>query len=204
MIGGVLGCAGCAAVVTARDLEVQETEVSPTSAIAMPGEPPLPHAPTNEPAVPRVDGEELLEGCVENLLYDALARVVQNVSLGRGYLAVRMLPDIDGDGREEWLVTVEYECGVTGNCPVLLYRSGHGCTTYTDAFWSAYESESVLPHVRNGLHDLEVWLKGGCAGFEVTIEHMGWTGTRYETYTRIECDCDETDPARDPACPGPS
>lgn len=187
---------GCAAVLTADELEVRDVEPP------APAAPPIiPHA---APAAPEAEVTAAAHACIDDMLEDARARgttdgVWTTPPFAAAALSSRRLPDVDGDGEEEWLVTHEPDCGVTGNCPYLLYRSV-GCVVFAGAFWSAYES--VLPRVRGGVHDLEVWTKGGCAGLEGSITRLRWTGTGYQPFETIECGCDETDPARPSDCPG--
>lgn len=200
-VGACLLLGGCAAVLTADELEVGELDPP------APAEPPIiPHAAEPEPRVPQPEPDvtAAAHACIDDMLEDARARgstdgVWTTPPLTAADLAVRRIPDVDGDGEEEWLVTHEVDCGVTGNCPYLMYRSS-GCVFYAGAFWSAYES--VLARTRGGVHDLETWTKGGCAGLEGAITRLRWTGLDYRPYETVECDCNETDPARPPDCPG--
>jgi hypothetical protein len=200
-VGACLSIGGCAAVLTVDELEVGELDPP------APAEPPIiPHASAPEPRAPQPDDEATAEAhaCIDDMLEDARARgsadgVWTTTPSTAADLSVRRLPDVDGDGEDEWLVTHEADCGVSGNCPYLLYRS-LGCVFFAGEFWAAYES--VLPRTHRRVHDLEAWTKGGCAGLEGTISRLRWTGTGYQPYETIDCSCDEMDPARHPDCPG--
>jgi hypothetical protein len=211
MLGACVLVGGCAAVVTAEDLDVGDQslpapEDPPIMPHAIAGEAEVPHGPrasSSPPADIEVVTAEA-HACIGDMLEDARARgesggIWTAPVVIADDLSVRRLADVDGDGEGEWLVTHDPDCGVTGNCPHLLYRSS-GCVIFAGAFWSAYES--VLERTHRRLHDLETWTKGGCAGLEGSIRRLQWTSTGYRTYETIECSCDETDPARHPDCPG--
>ena len=198
-------CLGCAAVVTADELQVDEPEaddpvpaglaVTP-DAIEPAAPPPADPTPTSVEASARA--------CIDDVRSDALGRWPAEhewmPDFTSGDLSIRPLPDIDGDGHEESLVTIERLCGVTGNCPLLFYRTADDCIDYVGALWSAYEA--VLPRTREGMHDFETWVKGGCAGLEGTLTRWRWKGGAYEPYATIDCDCNDEDPKRHPDCPG--
>jgi len=117
------------------------------------------------------------------------------------------IDDLDGDGVPETLLACMSHCGATGNCPFFLYLSHRGCARYggelAGAMWQ------VLAETHFGLHDVETWWKGGCAGMEGSFAHYSFDGTIYQDYGGIQCSCPlygsdgevVPDPSRDPSCP---
>lgn len=116
-------------------------------------------------------------------------------------LRIETIADLDGDSVGESTLIDDRECGVTGNCPRLLYLSNAGCPRFAGFFWAAMISATPTTHA--GVRDLELWLKGGCAGMEGSISQLVWNGSAYEEHDRIDCPCpeDERSPPVDPACP---
>src|SRR5690606_28261663 len=90
------------------------------------------------------------DGCIDDLVADAVVRwpAAHRDEVTAEELSSWPLPDVDGDGREESMAIAEVHCGVTGNCPRLLYLSDRGCPRYGGGFWALWESELVLPKVR--------------------------------------------------------
>jgi hypothetical protein len=187
----VLG--GCFATPPEIDVSLEEPEARAA------GEPVIPQALETKER-----GPESAPGCIENLLHDAAAR------LGMGHehleelfpLAKETVQDLDGDGVRDIVVVAESQCGVTGNCPRSLYLSGDGCWTHAVTRWWAYLEVPGPVHL--GVRDIEVYVKGGCAGLEGTIVRLDWSGEIYEEVERIECRCEDQAPVAPvhPACPG--
>lgn len=116
------------------------------------------------------------------------------------------LPDVDGDGLPETMLSVTDQCGIA-NCPRLIYvsglaRGGARCPRFVGALWSAYEE--VLPARQRGLANLRTYLKNGCAGTAGLFTTYGFDGERYAAMDSVDCRClaDGPDPDRDPLCPG--
>jgi hypothetical protein len=114
MLGACVLLGGCAAVVTADDLDVGEPS------LPAPEDPPvMPHAVVGEakvPPGPRVssrpptDTEAEAHACIDDMLEDARARgeadgIWTAPVATAADLSVRRLADVDGDGEREWLVT---------------------------------------------------------------------------------------------------
>lgn len=145
------------------------------------------------------------EDCIHDVVGDAAARWKKafGSDVTRAELETKKLGDVDGDQRPEHMVLAESQCGASGNCPHLLYVSHDGCASYAGSLWAEWESETVLPNVRHGLHDIETYLKGGCAGREGTVTVWGWDGKTYRQVRRIDCACPDEHPERhrNPRCP---
>jgi hypothetical protein len=147
--------------------------------------------------------------CVDEMLEDAAMRLPEAMGpeepppLASTDLTRMPLSDLDGDGVDDAMVVADPWCGVTGNCPRAIYLSRNGCTAFAGTLWWAYEQ--VLPRRRWGVHDLETFVKGGCAGTEGSVMRIAWNGRRYAVQTIVECPCLEEDDdgaRRHPACPG--
>lgn len=210
VMGVVMAAAGCAALAEEGWSVITETE--PVEMVSSPSVPEV--VETSEES----ERPETADGCVGDLVGDAVAQwpAAHRDPVTAEQLAIWPLPDVDGDGRDESMVIAEVHCGVTGNCPRLLYLSNDGCMRYGGGLWATWESERVLPKTRHGVHDLEVYLKDGCAGMAGTVSRLGWTGEHYRVRSTIDCECpagwsdegsedEPTEPverARNPACPG--
>ena len=111
------------------------------------------------------------------------------------------LDDVDADGIAERVVVSEAHCGVSGNCPRIVYLSQKGCTHFAGIVWAA-ELE-LLPSSRHGVRDLRTYLKDGCAGMAGQLDTLVFDGASYARAGRITCSCPEDAPSspRDPACP---
>ncbi|MCA9565041.1 MAG: hypothetical protein KC561_16200 [Myxococcales bacterium] len=112
------------------------------------------------------------------------------------------LSDLDGDGAPETIVFYESECGAGGNCWTALYLSNDGCPrqVLTDIFSGA----EVLETQSNGVFDVELFNRDGCAGAAGNITTYVFDGESYQSTDGIYCECpyDEEDIAgRDPRCP---
>jgi hypothetical protein len=160
-----------------------------------------------QPAVePAVVIPTRTDACADPAL-EVAARWVEATRLDQpGELSRYPLPDVDGDGLEEAMYLDEHQCGVTGNCPrVLMLSDGGECLRYAGGFWATAESEEVLPTRHHGVADLRVYVKGGCAGLEGSVERLEFDGTAYRVAESVQCACFETanaPPDRDPLCPG--
>jgi len=127
------------------------------------------------------------DACVADLPADARARWEDVFGEATDDVAPEGTADLDGDGEDDTMILAEWQCGVTGNCPRLVYVSGSGCWTYAGPLWTAYID--VRPTVTGGMHDLETWTKGGCAGLEGEWAALRWAGDHYEAVRSVECGC---------------
>jgi hypothetical protein len=110
------------------------------------------------------------------------------------------VPDVDGDGAEEIVVTEGCTWGVHGALQ-LLYFSNHGCRKFAGALVSGGLRPLAGAHA--GVRDLEEVWSNGCAGADFLWQRHVWNGKAYRSVERVMCSfCD--DPRgrrnRDPRC----
>jgi hypothetical protein len=190
----VLVLGGCFAIPAEMDVYLEEPEARTVPT------PVIPPAPKVKPRWP-----EPAAGCVKNVLHDAAARLgVGDENLEELFpLGEETVQDLDADGVRDIVVYAESQCGGTGNCPRSLYLSRDGCWTHAVTQWWAHLDVPGPAHL--GVRDIEVYVKGGCAGLQGTIVRLEWSGRAYEEVERIECHCEDEEPIAPvpPGCPGP-
>ncbi|MFK8000660.1 MAG: hypothetical protein AB8H86_13755 [Polyangiales bacterium] len=108
-----------------------------------------------------------------------------------------MIPDLDGDGREEMDLTAG--CTWNWSWPHMIFLST-GCR-YAGQLWSA-DSLQYLPRA-NSIPDVVTHSQNGCAGWDFEESRYRWNGTRYEMSERVMCDFCE-DPGAPPRGPQPA
>jgi hypothetical protein len=187
-LAGALLAGGCAALATAEDLPSPEAPVTTAALATAPvGAPAVPVPVPPPPAAPARD-------CIAHPAAHAAARWATEVgdALEPGTeLETWPLPDVDGDGRQERMLVAEVQCGVTGNCPRLLYLSGadggEDCWTYAGSLWTAMVD--VAQDGPSNPRDLITWTKGGCAGMEGGWARLSFRDGSYRVSRSVECDC---------------
>ncbi len=170
-----LGCAPATAARTGTDTAASEPEVAARSA--------------DEGDLPSPRGNE---ACVVGIQTDArprLAAMLSEVVSPDPALSMSPLPDADGDGASEEMWVPEHLCGVTGNCPRLVYLSNHGCRTHAASLFAAYLSVEPGDGIEHGA--LETWTKNGCAGMAGEWARYAWDGEsgEYRVERTVECPC---------------
>lgn len=144
------------------------------------------------------DARALPGTCVEP---EADARRRLGADAHDGELRVERVVDLDGDGVPDPFVAHPSFCG-SGGCVWQLYVSRGGCAHWVGDLFGIWP----LPRDgrTQGLADLEVAARNGCAGAARTESRASFDGARYAVTATRECHCPTVaDPATDDDAPDP-
>lgn len=140
-----------------------------------------PPPPIERPAPAKT--EPLPGACVDPVA-DARARMGKDAD-AEGVQVERAV-DLDGDGILDPFVTHSSFCG-TGGCTWHLFVARGGCAHHVGVLFG------VMPFSRastaNGLVDLEVAARDGCAGMARTETRARFDGTEYVQHEVRRCEC---------------
>lgn len=112
-------------------------------------------------------------------------------------LATTELPDVDGDGAPETVVSEGCSWG-TAAALQLLYFSARGCPRFAGALVNG----ELSPRAESaaGVRDLEATWSNGCAGGDFAWTHYRWDGTAYGVLDQATCHlCTDPSAPRRPA-----
>ncbi|MGH1346306.1 MAG: hypothetical protein ACRBN8_32365 [Nannocystales bacterium] len=157
-------------------------------------------------------GPEDRGACIANVQLDAerqLATMFSEPPDPDFVASMRPVPDLDRDGAAEEMWQAESLCGVTGNCPRVLYLSNHGCQVRVASLWAA--EVSVDPDDGLESSSVQTWTKDGCVGLAGQWRRYAWDEGRgaYQPLPPVECQCPIDDDGvertglapRPPQCP---
>ncbi len=96
--------------------------------------------------------------------------------------------DLDGDGLLDPIVTHPSSCG-SGGCTWELYLSHGTCARHVGELFGVKPRQ--LPHVHDGLVEIAIDQRDGCAGM-ARVEVRAWfDGASYVAHEMRTCDCPE-------------
>lgn len=114
------------------------------------------------------------------------------------------VPDLDGDGVPDVIVSADAWCGTSGTCYQRLYLSGAGCARHALTLTAQLESLQPLATATRGVQDISAFEDDGCAGQLGTLRRFRWGGDRYEEAATVRCGCPDEEGSgavRDERCP---
>ncbi|MCB9530293.1 MAG: hypothetical protein H6700_00790 [Myxococcales bacterium] len=114
------------------------------------------------------------------------------------------VPDLDGDGASEVIISADAWCGTSGNCYQRLYLSGAGCVRHALTLVAQLESVQPLATATQGVQDVSAFEDDGCAGQLGTLRLFRWDRDGYTEGASVRCGCPDEEGSgavRDDRCP---
>lgn len=97
------------------------------------------------------------------------------------------IEDLDGDKSKDYLGACQSLCGASGNCSYKIFTSNKGC------FKEVGEINGMLGGVlkseSNGLKDITLFYKSGCAGKAGKWSHLMFDKVKYVISRTVNCEC---------------